>query len=305
MFRGRLRSAAYGRRLTLATAICSTPSLFFSTVPVTSNTAGVFESTRAPQLLVRGRVASIRGDDQRRRHAGHLEGQLAADLARGSDGGDRRLPRFEPIGLDDFPELVERHPVLLAEADVGLGPLERQRHRFHAIDLLNGDAYPVRADGAVHAEDLQLDSRVLGVAAADGRSTRMSSEKNPRRIGFIGNLSPCLHLSNAGGSPLPPALEPQALLSLSLSAFLSLSWGPTPTTLPALASLAPVVCDHSLLGARYRAQALLPPEKIREVDAEAQLLLRLKVRLLVHREEQAGLEPVLLVEQQRRRANQN
>ena len=82
--------------------------------------------------------------------------------ARGSNSGDCRLPRFEPIGLDDFPELVERHPVLLAEADVGLSPLERQRHRFHAIHLLNGDAYPVRADGAVHAEDFQLDSRVLG-----------------------------------------------------------------------------------------------------------------------------------------------
>ena len=50
-----------------------------------------------------------------------------------------------------------------AEADVGLGPLERQRHRFDAVDLLNGDAYAVRADGAVHAEDLQLDARVLGM----------------------------------------------------------------------------------------------------------------------------------------------
>jgi hypothetical protein len=34
--------------------------------------------------------------------------------------------------------------------------------------------------------------------------------------------------------------------------FLSLSWGPTPTTLPALASLAPVIHSHSLLGARLR-----------------------------------------------------
>jgi hypothetical protein len=39
--------------------------------------------------------------------------------------------------------------------------------------------------------------------------------------------------------------------NLSALSFLSLSWGPTPTTLPALAPLAPLVTSDSLLGGRF------------------------------------------------------
>ncbi len=49
----------------------------------------------------------------------------------------------------------------------------------------------------------------------------------------------------------------------------------------------------------------LRQKKVREIDAEAELLFRLEVRLLVHGEEYAGFEPVLLVEQQRRRPDED
>ena len=49
-------------------------------------------------------------------------------------------------------------------------------------------------------------------------------------------------------------------------------------------------------------QSLLPPEKVREIDAESELIFGLEVGLLVDGKLDAAFEPVLLVEEQRRTA---
>ena len=145
---------------------------------------------------------------QRTRHAGHVEGQFAADLAHSPNAVTVACRGFEAVGLDDPPELIERHPVVRAEADVRLGPLERQLHRFDPGNFLNADAHAVRAGRAVHPQDLQLDALVLGPGLRwheqhqqDRREMNGSHRLYRRQKKYV-KLTPNRNFSSSGGSAL-------------------------------------------------------------------------------------------------------
>ena len=123
------------------------------------------------------------------RYTGNLEGQRAIDFAHRANGGDCRLSRFEPVGLDDSPELIERHPVVPPQADVGLEPA-----RATASPTRRPRSSGWRRARRAHTwrspcRNLQHDAAVLGVRVRRKKQEERENRQWDCAHGFVEHFS--------------------------------------------------------------------------------------------------------------------